>query len=105
VFQDLAQTQHIHKARWESFISNAGVLQTFAPQDVTTRKYLSDLSGQRLYWLETTSRSTSANSGPQLGMTTGTQGGWQNMPGPNYWPRGLAAMDCPSRSITCNRMD
>jgi hypothetical protein len=25
-------------------------------------------------------------------MTTGTQEGWQNMPGRNYWPQGLAAM-------------
>lgn len=92
VFQDLAQAQDIYKTRWESFISNAGVLQTFAPQDVTTRKYLSELSGQRLYWLETTSRSTSATSGPQLAATTGMQAGWQNMQGPVYWPQGLAAM-------------
>jgi type IV secretion system protein VirD4 len=92
VFQDLAQAQDIYKTRWESFISNAGVLQTFAPQDVTTRKYLSDLSGQRLYWVETSSRSTSANSGPQLATTRGTQEGWQNLSGPVYWPQGLAAM-------------
>lgn len=92
VFQDLAQAQDIYKTRWESFIGNAGVLQTFAPQDATTRKYLSELSGQRLYWLETTSRSTSSTSGPQLAATSGMQEGWQNMPGPNYWPQGLAAM-------------
>src|SRR5207248_2033830 len=58
IFQDLAQAQDIYKTRWESFIGNAGVVQAFAPQDVTTRKYLSDLSGQRLYWLEATSSST-----------------------------------------------
>jgi len=91
-FQDLAQAEDIYKTRWESFISNAGVLQTFAPQDVTTRKYLSELSGQRLYWLETASRSTSATSGPQLASTSGTQEGWQNLSGPVYWPQGLAAM-------------
>jgi type IV secretion system protein VirD4 len=92
VFQDLAQAEAIYKTRWESFIGNAGVLQSFAPQDVTTRKYLSELSGQRLYWLETTSRSTSATSGPQLASTKGTQEGWQNMQGPAYWPQGLASM-------------
>jgi type IV secretion system protein VirD4 len=92
VFQDLAQAEDIYKTRWESFISNAGVLQTFAPQDVTTRKYLSELSGQRLYWLETTSRSASSTTGPQLAATTGSQEGWQNMQGPIYWPQGLAAM-------------
>ena len=93
VFQDLAQAQDIYKTRWESFVGNAGVLQAFAPQDLTTRKYLSELSGQRLYWLETTSRSLSSTPGPQLGSTSGTQEGWQNMPGPIYWPQGLAALD------------
>ena len=71
VFQDLAQAEDIYKKRWESFISNAGVVQTFAPQDVTTRKYFSDLSGQRLYWLETASRSQSATMGPQSSATSG----------------------------------
>jgi len=93
VFQDLAQAKHVYKERWESFIGNAGVVQTFAPQDMTTRKYLSDLSGQRLYWLETASRNTTANSGPHLGSSRGMQEGWQNMQGPVYWPQGLAAME------------
>jgi type IV secretion system protein VirD4 len=93
VFQDLAQAQDIYKTRWESFIGNAGVLQSFAPQDSTTRKYLSELSGQRLYWLETTSHSSSATSGPHPGSTRGSQDGWQNMQGPVYWPQGLAAME------------
>jgi type IV secretion system protein VirD4 len=92
VFQDLAQAKHVYKERWESFISNAGVVQTFAPQDMTTRKYLSDLSGQRLYWLETASRNTTANSGPHLSSSSGMQEGWQNMQGPVYWPQGLAAL-------------
>lgn len=92
VFQDLAQAQDIYKTRWESFIGNAGVVQSFAPQDRTTRQYLSDLSGQRLYWIENSSRSLSATSGAQLGTTSGSQVGWQNMSGAVYWPQGLAAM-------------
>jgi type IV secretion system protein VirD4 len=92
VFQDLAQAQDIYKSRWESFIGNAGVLQSFAPQDVTTRKYLSELSGQRLYWLEANSQNSSATFGPHPGTTRGRQEGWQNMPGPVFWPQGLAAM-------------
>jgi type IV secretion system protein VirD4 len=48
ILQDLAQIQSLYKTRWESFIGNAGVVQSFAPQDVTTRDYLSNLSGQRL---------------------------------------------------------
>jgi type IV secretion system protein VirD4 len=92
VFQDLAQAEDIYKKRWESFIGNAGVVQTFAPQDKTTRDYLSNLSGQRLYWLETTSRNVSDTQGQQYSLTKGMQDGWQNMPGPVYWPQGLAAM-------------
>ena len=46
VFQDLIQAQDIYKQRWESFVANSGMLQSFAPQDVTTAKFLSDLSGQ-----------------------------------------------------------
>jgi type IV secretion system protein VirD4 len=93
IFQDLAQAKDIYKTRWESFIGNSGVLQTFAPQDETTRDYLSKLSGQRLYWLETTSYSTSETSGPQIGSSRGSQAGWQNMQGPVYWPQGLARME------------
>jgi type IV secretion system protein VirD4 len=46
VVQDLAQLKQIYGERWESFTSNAGVLQSFAPQDVVTSEYLSQLSGQ-----------------------------------------------------------
>ena len=92
VFQDFAQAQDIYQARWESFISNTGVLSAFAPQDVTSRKYLSELSGQRLYWVETASRNASASFAPHLNRTTGTQDGWQHIQGPVYWPQGLAQM-------------
>jgi type IV secretion system protein VirD4 len=46
VFQDLSQAHAIYKERWESFLGNAGVLQSFAPQDVVTADYLSKRSGQ-----------------------------------------------------------
>jgi type IV secretion system protein VirD4 len=46
VFQDLSQAQAIYGQRWETFMSNAGVLHSFAPQDITTAKYLSDHTGQ-----------------------------------------------------------
>jgi type IV secretion system protein VirD4 len=45
VFQDLSQLKAIYGARWESFISNAGVVQAFAPQDIQTAAYLSERSG------------------------------------------------------------
>ena len=46
VFQDLSQAHAIYKDRWESFLGNAGVLQSFARQDVVTAEYLSKRTGQ-----------------------------------------------------------
>jgi type IV secretion system protein VirD4 len=92
VFQDLAQAQDVYDKRWESFISNAGVLQSFAPQDVTTREYLSKLSGQRLYWLKTVGTNTGQSTGPSPSTSSGMTEGWANIQGPIYWPQALAAM-------------
>ena len=53
LMDDLARLKSGKKSyneRWESFISNAGIVQAFAPQDMTTRKYLSDLADERLTW-------------------------------------------------------
>jgi type IV secretion system protein VirD4 len=47
VYQDLPQAKQILGDRWESFVANAGVLQSFAPQDMTTAKFLSERSGER----------------------------------------------------------
>lgn len=46
VLQDLSQITDIYGQRWESFLGNAGVLQSFAPQDVVTAEYLSKRAGQ-----------------------------------------------------------
>lgn len=46
IWQDLSQLKSIYRERWESFIGNAGVLQSFAAQDVTTSEHLSKLTGQ-----------------------------------------------------------
>lgn len=46
VFQDLSQAQAIYDKRWETFMSNAGVLHAYAPQDVVTAEYLSRRTGQ-----------------------------------------------------------
>jgi type IV secretion system protein VirD4 len=50
IWQDLNQAKNLYNERWESFISNAGIVQAFAPQDMTTRKYLSELADDRLTW-------------------------------------------------------
>lgn len=46
VFQDFAQAKAIYGERWESFLGNAGVVQSYAPQDVGTSKDISELMGQ-----------------------------------------------------------
>jgi type IV secretion system protein VirD4 len=46
IWQDLAQLKSIYKDRYESFIGNAGVLQSFSARDDTTCSYLSKLTGQ-----------------------------------------------------------
>jgi type IV secretion system protein VirD4 len=43
VWQDLAQAERLYGKGWESFVANAGVLQSFAPQDVVTAEHLSKL--------------------------------------------------------------
>jgi type IV secretion system protein VirD4 len=52
IFQDASQLEDIYEKRWESFIANAGVLQAFAPRDMKTAKFLSDLAGQKTVEVE-----------------------------------------------------
>jgi type IV secretion system protein VirD4 len=46
ILQDLAQLQTLYRERWESFLANAGVIQGFAPNDLTTVKWMSERSGE-----------------------------------------------------------
>lgn len=46
VFQDLSQIKRFYKDSWETFLGNAGTLQAFGNNDVTTTSYLSKLLGE-----------------------------------------------------------
>ena len=46
VFQDLGQIKRFYKDSWETFLGNAGTLQAFGNNDVTTTSYLSKLLGE-----------------------------------------------------------
>jgi type IV secretion system protein VirD4 len=46
VFQDIPMHKAIVGDRFESVVANSGVLQVFAPQDMTTARFLSDRAGQ-----------------------------------------------------------
>jgi type IV secretory pathway TraG/TraD family ATPase VirD4 len=45
-FQDLNQLQDLYGKRWETFLANAGIIQAFTPNDLTTARYFSGLSGE-----------------------------------------------------------
>lgn len=46
ICQDLAQLKALYKERWESFLANAGVVQGFTPNDLTTSDWMSRRAGQ-----------------------------------------------------------
>ena len=62
ILQDLAQLADSYEKRWESFIANAGIIQSFSPQDLMTRKYLAQMSGQHLIWMDTYSTTKSSTT-------------------------------------------
>ncbi len=47
ILQDVHQAKHIYGDRWETFLANAGALQMFAPNDLTTAEFLSKRCGQK----------------------------------------------------------
>jgi type IV secretion system protein VirD4 len=46
IIQDLSQLQSIYKDRWETFMGNAGLMQCFGNNDLTTLQYLSQRLGK-----------------------------------------------------------
>lgn len=68
VFQDLNQLESIYKTRWESFVSNAGVVQVFTTNDKKTADYFSAKVGNY------TGVTLSSNSGNSSGSSTGAGG-------------------------------
>ena len=46
ILQDLTQLKSLYKERWETFMANAGVVQGFAPNDLTTADWMSRRAGE-----------------------------------------------------------
>jgi len=76
VWQGLSQAKLLYREWWENLLANAGATQAFAPQDLTTRDYLSKLGGERIKRRETYQRSISKNksSGYSDGKNYGSSG-------------------------------
>jgi type IV secretion system protein VirD4 len=64
VFQDLAQAETLYGPAFESFLGNAGIIQAFAPNDITTSDFVSRMSGQTTIYF--TSESESLNPNPMM---------------------------------------
>ncbi len=60
ILQDLNQLHALYKDRWQTFVGNAGIVTAFAPRDLFTAKYLSDLCGTK--FLNVRSRSINDES-------------------------------------------
>lgn len=88
VFQDLSQAQAIYDKRWETFMSNSGILHSFAPQDITTAEYLSKHTGQTAK--EVLNWSQQSQAGTQ---TTGGTVSLSKTPMPLMLPQDLRNMD------------
>jgi type IV secretion system protein VirD4 len=63
ICQDLTQLKALYKDRWESFLANAGVVQGFTPNDLTTAEWMSRRAGQKTE----IAASTSENFSPATG--------------------------------------
>ncbi|MGI6247749.1 MAG: type IV secretory system conjugative DNA transfer family protein [Pseudochelatococcus sp.] len=75
VAQDLSQLKRIYGDGWETFISNAGVVQYFGSRDRMTADYFSALCGQTTIWnvssaISRAIGSTSGNSASHSETTT-----------------------------------
>jgi type IV secretion system protein VirD4 len=76
VFQDINQLRTIYKERWQTFIAQAGVVTSFAPNDSTTADWISERAGDTERIVESFNRSSSTthsegqSSGPNSGTTS-----------------------------------
>jgi type IV secretion system protein VirD4 len=86
VLQDLTQLKALYKERWESFLANAGVVQGFAPNDLTTADWMSRRSGQTTVVARGTSKGTSV-TGDQESFSS--QDSWNQIARPDYLPHEL----------------
>ena len=73
ICQDLTQLKSLYNERWESFLANAGVVQGFAPNDLTTADWMSRRAGQTTLVAPNTSETLSPGTGKVSESTSWTQ--------------------------------
>jgi type IV secretion system protein VirD4 len=84
ICQDLAQLKALYRERWESFLANAGVVQGFTPNDLTTADWMSRRAGQTTLLAQSSSESHSAEKGQRSESTS-----WNQISRPLYLPQEL----------------
>lgn len=70
LLQDFAQLKHLYGERWQSFVSNADVLQAFGVADQDTAEYLSKLTGDATIHVASENQSRSISQGKSGGRQT-----------------------------------
>jgi type IV secretion system protein VirD4 len=75
ICQDLAQLKALYEERWESFLANAGVVQGFAPNDLTTADWMSRRAGQTTLIAANTSENVTSATGQKSEGTSWNQVG------------------------------
>lgn len=83
ICQDLNQLKALYKERWESFLANAGVVQGFAPNDLTTADWMSRRAGQTTMIAASTSEHSSQGGQRNEGMN------WNQISRALYLPHDL----------------
>jgi type IV secretion system protein VirD4 len=84
ICQDLNQLKELYNQRWESFLANAGVVQGFTPNDLTTAKWMSERAGMKTELAPSSSENRSLERGQ---VSEGTS--WNQVARPLYLPQEL----------------
>lgn len=73
ILQNLPQLKALYGNKWESFLSSAGVIQFFTPNDLETAEYISKRSGTRTEMRKSVSASTSSGTAGSGGSTSSSE--------------------------------
>ena len=98
VFQDLNQAKELYGDFYETFVNNAGVVQAFAPQDMFSSNFLSQLTGQTTRRVRTISESRNPNPGAPMGVSISRTAGINLIPRALMLPHEIRKMP-PGHSL------
>ncbi|MBI3677359.1 MAG: type IV secretory system conjugative DNA transfer family protein [Proteobacteria bacterium] len=89
VLQDLNQLKALYKDRWETFVGNAGVVQGFAPNDLTTAEWMSRRAGDKTVSAASYNRGDAQTSAGHGSMSQSSGLGWSQVRRPLFLPQEL----------------